>query len=163
MLHWKEKYNFHDYWKIWWKVVTGLIVLQHCTFINNQAFFNLIIIVVPTVLKIKINVPTPMSSFFLLVLSESREGRRVEFRWVERKAEKTFPNCPHYSRCIFSVLLRWANAIKIPDQHKYNKNEFLLPTECLEGVLKYSYNYLILINILSLRVFLYWINSLWSN
>ena len=52
-----------------------------------------------------------------------------------------------YSRCIFSVLLRWANAIKVcanaikmPDQHKYEKNGALLPTKCLEEVLKYSYN-----------------------
>ena len=38
------------------------------------------------------------------------------------------------------MLLKWAYAIKMLDQHKYEyKMEFLLPTKCLEGVLKYFY------------------------
>ena len=138
MLHWKEKYNFHDYWKIWWKVVTGLIVLQHYTFINNQAFFNLIIIVVPTVLKIKINVPTPMSSLFLLYyLSESREGRRVEFRWVERKAEKTFPNRPNSSNASSQCYWDEIMLLKFQFNENTNQNGVLFPTNCVERVLKY--------------------------
>ena len=39
-----------------------------------------------------------------------------------------------------SQRLRWANAIKMPDQHiNANKNGFLLSTKCLEMVMKYSY------------------------
>jgi hypothetical protein len=55
------------------------------------------------------------------------------------------------SRFSFSMLLEWANAIKVwasaikmPDQHKYK--EFLLPTKCLERVLKYSYLVSIILN-----------------
>ena len=50
------------------------------------------------------------------------------------------------SRCSFSVLLGWANAFKMPDQHKYQKKGFLNPTKCLERVLKYSYLVLIIQN-----------------
>ena len=42
------------------------------------------------------------------------------------------------SQCSFSVLLEWANATKMPDQHKYWKKGFFHPTKCLERVLKYS-------------------------
>ena len=59
----------------------------------------------------------------------------------------------NYSRCSFSVLLGWANAIKvranaikIPDQHFGSTNGFLLPIKCLEWVLKYSYLVSIILN-----------------
>ena len=53
-----------------------------------------------------------------------------------------------YSRRIFSVLLRRANAIKCElmlskcqINTNTNKNGFLLPTNCLEGVWKYSLSF----------------------
>jgi hypothetical protein len=59
----------------------------------------------------------------------------------------------HYSWCSFSILLGWANAnkvwanaIKMPDQHKYYKKGFLHPTIRLERVLKYSYLVSIILN-----------------
>ena len=57
----------------------------------------------------------------------------------------------YFNRFSFSVLLRWANAIKVwangiktPHQHKYYKKVFLHPTKCLrEGIeiLILSFNY----------------------
>ena len=58
-----------------------------------------------------------------------------------------------FSQCIFSVLLRranvikvwantikvWANAIKIPDQHKYEKKKISASHKMLKGALTYSY------------------------
>ena len=56
------------------------------------------------------------------------------------------PPPPLCSRCSFSALLGWANTIKIPDHHKYQKKEFLHPTKWLEWVLKYSYLVSIVLN-----------------
>ena len=61
---------------------------------------------------------------------------------------------PKSSRCSFSMISGWANAIKVwanaitmPDQHKYYKKRFLHPTKCLERLLKYSYLVLIILDI----------------
>ena len=74
-----------------------------------------------------------------------------------------------YSRCSFFMLLRranaikaWANAIKISTNT--NKNGFLLPTKCLEGVLKYSYYVSIMLNFLLMFAdFLSWVCEFYNH
>ena len=64
------------------------------------------------------------------------------------------------SRCILSVLLRWANAIKMQINTNTNKTGFFLPTKCLKRVLKYSYLVSIILNYQFPKTMLadFWIN-----